>query len=96
MVFDPAFLLRTMNMPDGNSAYDYTTADTIADVNTSGYFNDASETLVVGDRIFVNQKSAVGDPAATLTAVSICYVLTNASGVVDVSDGLVVPLTDTD
>jgi len=34
------------------SLYAYTTADAIADVNTSGYFNALANTLAVGDVIF--------------------------------------------
>ena len=34
------------------SMYTYTSADAIATVNTSGYFNDLSDTLAVGDIIF--------------------------------------------
>ena len=66
----------------------YTSADAIATVNTSGYFNDASSLLKVGDIIFVYD-------SATPT-MSIVFVLSNASGVVDVSDGLTVTATDTD
>jgi hypothetical protein len=66
----------------------YTSADAIATVNTSGYFNDASSLLKVGDIIYVYD-------SATPT-MSIVFVLSNASGVVDVSDGLTVTATDTD
>ncbi len=66
----------------------YTSADAIATVNTSGYFNNASSLLKVGDIIYVYD-------SATPT-MSIVFVLSNASGVVDVSDGLTVTATDTD
>ena len=66
----------------------YTSADAIATVNTSGYFNDASADLTVRDIIFVVD-------SATPTT-SIVNVLSNASGVVDVSDGLAITETDTD
>jgi hypothetical protein len=66
----------------------YASADAIATVNTSGYFNDASSLLKVGDIIYVYD-------SATPT-MSIVFVLSNASGVVDVSDGLTVTATDTD
>ncbi len=74
----------------GNSPviYTYQTADTIADVNTEGYFNDLSDTLAVGDIIFVHD-------SATPT-MSIVVVLSNASGVVDVSDGTAVSVADAD
>ena len=37
------------------SMYTYTSADAIATVNTEGYFNDLSDTLAVGDVIFVHE-----------------------------------------
>ena len=70
------------------SMYTYTSADAIADVNTAGYFNDLSDTLAVGDIIFVHD-------SATPT-MSIVVVLSNASGVVDVSDGTAVSVADAD
>lgn len=70
------------------SMYTYTSADAIADVNTSGYFNDLSDTLAVGDIIFVHD-------SATPT-MSIVVVLSNASGVVDVSDGQAITVADAD
>jgi hypothetical protein len=67
----------------------YTSADAIATVNTSGYFDSASSLLKVGDIIFVYD-------SATPT-MSIVFVLSKSSaGVVDVSDGLTVTATDTD
>ena len=70
------------------SMYTYTSADAIATVNTSGYFNDLSDTVAVGDVIFVHD-------SATPT-MSIVVVLSNASGVVDVSDGTTVSVADAD
>jgi hypothetical protein len=70
------------------SIYTYTSADAIAAVNTTGYFNDLSDTLAVGDIIFVHD-------SATPT-MSIVVVLSNASGVVDVSDGTAVSVADAD
>ena len=70
------------------SIYTYTSADAIAAVNTEGYFNDLSDTLAVGDIIFVYD-------SATPT-MSIVVVLSNASGVVDVSDGTAVSVADAD
>ena len=74
----------------GVNLYHYSTTDAIADVNTEGYFNDLSDTLAVGDTILV--RSSTGGTQA----LSWVYVLTNASGVVDVSDGLTITATDTD
>ena len=70
------------------SMYTYTSADAIADVNTAGYFNDLSDTLAVGDIIFVHD-------SATPT-MSIVMVASNASGVVDVTDGTAIAMTDSD
>lgn len=70
--------------------YGYKTADTIADVNTEGYFNDLSDTLEVGDLIYC--VTSTGSTAVcTLT-----QVLSNASGVVDVANGTTLAATDGD
>lgn len=66
----------------------YSSADAIADVNTAAYFNDASDLLTVRDVIIVV------DTATPTT--SLVSVLSNASGVVDVSNGLAVTETDSD
>jgi hypothetical protein len=58
-------------------------------VNTEGYFNSLSDTLAVGDIIFCRTSTA------GTQVVSLVYVLTNASGVVDVTDGTVFAATDT-
>jgi|TARA_E500000318_G_scaffold10571_1_gene9291 hypothetical protein len=72
------------------SIYSYSTTDTIATVNTEGYFNDLSDTLAAGDVIFV--RSSTGGTQV----LTIVYVLTNASGVVDVNDGTTLANTDGD
>jgi hypothetical protein len=66
----------------------YTSADAIATVNTSGYFNSASDLLKVGDLMYIRD-------SATPTA-SLVIVLSNASSVVDVSDGTAITVADTD
>tara|TARA_R110002167_G_scaffold280755_1_gene486283 strand:+ start:617 stop:898 length:282 start_codon:yes stop_codon:yes gene_type:complete len=68
----------------------YATEDTIATANTAGYFNSVSDEVSVGDLIFVNSSTG-GTYVATLV-----YVLTNASGVVDVNDGTTLANTDGD
>lgn len=68
--------------------WSYTTTDAIATVNTAGYFNDASDLLKVGDLMYVYDSNT---PTASLV-----IVLSNASGVVDVSDGTTIAVTDTD
>jgi len=73
---------------DAPSLWTYTSTDAIADVNTEGYFNDASSELKARDVIFVVDSNT--------PTTHICSVLSNASGVVDVSDGLQITETDTD
>jgi len=78
------------NLAHGNgfNLWVYSSADAIAAVNTAGYFNDASDMLNVRDVIIV-----IDTNTPTTSFVS---VLSNASGVVDVSDGLAITETDTD
>jgi hypothetical protein len=72
-----------------NSAmWSYTSADAIATVNTAGYFNDASQLLAVGDLIAVYDSNT--------PTFSFVMVASNASGVVDVTDGTAVSQTDSD
>ena len=72
------------------SIYSYSSTDAIADVNTEGYFDSLSDTLAVGDIIFC--RTSTGGTQV----VSLVYVLTNAAGVVDVTDGTVFAATDGD
>lgn len=65
--------------PAFNGVHRYVSADVIADVNTSGYFNSASGQLKVNDIIFIV------DTATPLCSVAV--VLSNSAGVVDISDG---------
>jgi len=72
------------------SIYAYKTTDTIATVNTEGYFNTLSNTLEVGDLIYC--VTSTGSTAVcTLT-----QVLSNSSNVVDVADGTTLSATDSD
>ena len=68
--------------------WSYKSADAIADVNTEGYFNDASDVLKVGDLIYVFDSNT---PTANLVVV-----LSNAPGVVDVSNGESISVSDSD
>jgi len=72
----------------GVRIHSYSSADAIADVNTAAYFNDLSDVLNVRDIILVTD-------TATPTAHWV-IVLSNAAGVVDVSDGTVIAETDGD
>jgi hypothetical protein len=72
------------------SIYAYKTTDAIADVNTAGYFNSLSTVLSVGDLIY-----CVTSTGSTAVA-TLVYVVSNASGVVDVNDGTTLANTDSD
>ena len=72
----------------GVNLYHYSTTDAIATVNTAGYFNDAANMLNVRDVIIVCDTNT---PTTNLVSV-----LSNTGSVVDVSDGLAVPETDSD
>jgi len=66
----------------------YSTTDAIATVNTEGYFNDATDLLQVRDIIWVCDTST--------PTTNIVSVLSNASDVVDISDGTAISETDSD
>jgi hypothetical protein len=87
MAFNAAGLTRIGGASNADLWF-YTTADAIATVNTAGYFNDASNMLAVRDVIIV------ADTATPTT--NLVSVLSNASGVVDVSDGTAIAETDSD
>jgi hypothetical protein len=76
--------------PGGNAPrlWMYSTTDAIATVNTSGYFNSATDLLQVRDVIIVCDTST--------PTTHFVNVLSNASSVVDVSDGTVIVETDSD
>ena len=76
--------------PSGSTprTWNYSTTDAIATVNTSGYFNDASDLLTVRDVIWVFDTNT--------PTTNICSVLSNAAGVVDISDGTAISETDSD
>lgn len=70
--------------------FTFITTDTVATLNTSGYFNDVSSEVAVGD-IIISVTSTGGTMAS-----SIHTVVSNASSVVDVSDGTTIAQTDSD
>jgi hypothetical protein len=72
------------------SIYAYKTTDAAATVDTSGYFNSLADTLQVGDLIYLVTSTG------TTAVASLVYVLSNASGVVDINDATVLANTDTD
>ena len=87
MAFNSANLTQLAH-GNGFKFWHYTSADAIATVNTAAYFNDASDMLTVRDVIIVVDSNT---PTTSLVSV-----LSNASGVVDVSDGLAITETDSD
>lgn len=68
----------------------YASTDAQSVIRVSGYFNSVASLLKVGDIIFCY--SATGGTPVMSTA----YVVSNASGVVDITDGVTVTATDTD
>ncbi len=88
-----AFLSKDLSVlayANGFTLWHYTTVDTASDVDTSGYFNDATDMVRVGDMIMANTDTD-GTPSSGIYLVS-----SNASGVVDVDNLTVVGGTDTD
>jgi N-acetylmuramic acid 6-phosphate (MurNAc-6-P) etherase len=89
MAFTPASLTRLAGA-SGISLWHYSTADTIADVNTAGYFNSAANMLGVND-VIIAVTSTGGTPVVSHT-----YVNANSGTVVDVVDGVAITNTDSD
>ena len=87
MAFNAANLTR-MAGASGVALWHYTSADAIATVNTAGYFNGASGMLNIRDVIIVVDSNT---PTTNLA-----NVLSNASGVVDISNGTPIIETDAD
>ena len=87
MAYASAGLVR-IGGGSGVNLWVYQTVDPIATVNTAAYFNDASNMLNIRDLIIVQDTNA---PTTNFVTV-----LSNASGVVDVSDGTAVVETDSD
>lgn len=70
--------------------WNYKTTDTLATVNTAGYFNSVAKEVNVGDLIY-----AFTDTGGTPTPAHF-FVNANSGTVVDVADGNALTLTDTD
>lgn len=90
MAFDRSGLYQIG--PAGNSPrmWMYSTADTIATVNTADYFLSAINELSLND-VIMCVSSTGGTPVVTIT-----YVNANDGTTIDVVDGLTVTATDTD
>ena len=89
MAFNAANLTRLAGA-SGVSLWHYTTTDTIADVNTAGYFNSAANMLGLND-VIIAVTSTGGTPVVSHT-----YVNANSGTVVDVVDGVAITNTDSD
>ena len=68
----------------------YTSTDAKTAIDAAGYFNDVSDDVTVGDIIY-----SWASTGGTATA-SWHVVVSNASGVVDVGDGVTIAVTDSD
>lgn len=89
MAFDAANLTRLAG-GSGVSLWHYTTADTIATVNTAGYFNNAANMVKLND-VIITVTSTGGTPVVSHT-----YVNANNGSTVDVVDGVAITNTDSD
>ena len=87
MAYSAANLTRIGGASNGDLWF-YSSTDTIATVNTEGYFNDAANMLAVRDVIIVVDSNT---PTTNLV-----NVLSNTGTVVDVSDGPAIVETDGD
>lgn len=82
--------LSAISYANGFTLWHYRTDDLIADVDNIGYFNDASKMLRSGDFVFVN--AGVDD----IPTHGVVVVLSNAGGVVNVSNVTQFGAIDTD
>lgn len=72
--------------------WSYTTTDTAATIDTSGYFNSVASLLKVGDLIYRLTTSS----SAVSTAGLHIVMTVSAAGVVDVADTTAMTVTNTD
>ena len=82
--------LSVLAYANGFTLWHYTTVDLATDVDTSGYFDDASDIVRVGDMIMANVDTD-GTPASGIFLIN-----ANAAGVVDVADMTTVGGADLD
>ncbi len=82
--------LSVLAYANGFTLWHYTTVDPATDVDTAGYFNDATDIVRVGDMILTNVDTD-GTPASGIFLIN-----ANAAGVVDVADMTTVGGSDTD
>lgn len=82
--------LTRLSGGSGVNLWHYTTTDTIATVNSAGYFNDAIGMIRSLD-VIIAVTSTGGTPVVTLV-----YAKDVSSSAIDVTDGLTVTATDSD
>lgn len=82
----------TATLKGAPSFWAYATNDTVADVNTAGYFNGAVRHVNLGDFIFASC-DLDGTPAPVILYVNS---VDKSAGTVDVTDGTTISVTDTD
>ena len=82
--------LSVLAYANGFTLWHYTSVDPATDVDTSGYFNDASDIVRVGDMILANTDTD-GTPASGIFLIN-----ANAAGIVDAADMTAVGSTDLD
>ncbi len=82
--FTPKTLAKSDSQAHPPYRFTYTTADTGAEIQVSGYFNGAALKLNVGDTIRAIADDVVGD----------VQVVSNTGGVVDCSNFVAVPVAD--
>lgn len=82
--------LSVLAYSNGFTLWHYTTPDSAADVDTSGYFNTAADMLRAGDMVMANVSTS-GVPAA-----GIFLIASSTSTTVDVSDMSPVGPSNTD
>lgn len=82
--------LSVLAYANGFTLWHYTTIDPAIDVDTSGYFNDATDMVRVGDMVLANTDTD-GAPASGIYLIN-----ANSAGVVDAADMTTVGAADTD
>ena len=80
--------LTQLSTGNGFTLWHYSTTDTIATVNSDGYFNTAVKLLGVRDLIIVSDTNT--------PTMNFCIVLSNDGSAVDISDGTAIAETDGD
>jgi outer membrane protein assembly factor BamB len=79
MAYD-ASNLSALTYANGFTLWHYKTPDTAADVDTTGYFNEAASMLRVGDFIFAN-----ADVDGTMQS-GVFIVASNSGGIINVAN----------